>query len=72
MGRIKTALIKRNTLKLLNATDHTTDFDKNKKIVREHMKVSQKIRNSIAGYAVRIKRQEEKKAIKGAKENKDY
>ena len=61
MGRIKTTLIKRNTLKLLQLTDLTTDFDKNKKTVGRHIKVSKKIRNAIAGYAARINSQKKKK-----------
>ena len=64
MGRIKTTLIKRNTLKLLQLTDLTTNFDKNKKAISGHIKVSKKIRNAIAGYAARINSQKKKKEEK--------
>jgi len=57
MGRIKTKLIKRNTLKLFR--DHTqefkTTFDENKKIVEKYAQFpSKKVRNVIAGYVTRL------------------
>lgn len=57
MGRIKTALIKRNTLELISRykKDFTADFNQNKKLVSARTDVSsKKIRNSIAGYITRI------------------
>jgi small subunit ribosomal protein S17e len=57
MGRIKTALIKRNTLELVSKykKDFTTDFDKNKKLVSARADIqSKKIRNTIAGYVTRL------------------
>ncbi len=57
MGRIKTALIKRNTNELIERykKDFTSDFEQNKKLVSARTDVSsKKIRNSIAGYITRI------------------
>lgn len=56
MGRIKTALTKRITFKLLDAHKEkfSTDYSKNKKLVQEHSDVSsKKLRNIIAGYISR-------------------
>ena len=61
MGRVKTALIKRNTLKLfsLYKDKFTNDFNDNKKVVDEVVEVqSKKLRNVIAGYVTRLKKQE--------------
>ncbi len=63
MGRIKTQLVKRMTKQLVR--DHpagvTTDFEKNKEHVNEHMSVSsKKIRNIIAGYATRLAKMQKK------------
>ena len=57
MGRIKTQLVKRTTLQLIeeNADKFKTDFDENKKIVEELANIpSKKLRNIIAGYATRL------------------
>jgi len=57
MGRIKTALIKRVTNKLVqqNRDDFKKDFGSNKKLVTEFADVkSKKIRNVIAGYVTRL------------------
>jgi len=62
MGRIKTTLIKRNTLKMfsLYKDKFTTDFVKNKLVVGELAEVqSKKLRNVIAGYVTRLKKQQE-------------
>ena len=62
MGRIKTTLIKRNTLKMfsLYKDKFTTDFIKNKLVVNELAEVqSKKLRNVIAGYVTRLKKQQE-------------
>jgi len=65
MGRIKTTLIKRTGKMFIESySDELGDFDKNKKIVAENLNVSKKIRNSIAGYIVRLKKQELKKIAK--------
>jgi len=57
MGRIKTVLTKRMTLKLLKVSKErfTEDFEHNKKAVSELTTVSSpKLRNIIAGYATRL------------------
>lgn len=62
MGRIKTTFIKRKTKELLNlhSAKFTTDFEQNKKITSEYTKGgSKKLRNVIAGYLTRLKKQEE-------------
>ena len=62
MGRIKTALIKRVTKKLIkeHGQEFKEDFNLNKAVVERFAIVqSKKLRNIIAGYATRIvKRQE--------------
>ena len=61
MGRIKTTLVKRNTLKLfdLHKDKIKKDFDSNKKIVDVLVDVkSKKLRNVIAGYVTRLKKQQ--------------
>ena len=61
MGRIKSKLVKRtshNLLKEENVFDDT--FDENKKILR-NLFHSKKIRNQVAGYIARIKKQKQKK-----------
>ena len=64
MGKIKTKLIKRtgNTL-MREEIDFNEDFEKNKKLLGNEMP-SKKIKNQIAGYAVRVKRREKVKAEK--------
>lgn len=57
MGRIKTALIKRITFKLLDNHEDKfgTDYEKNKQLVAETTNItSKKLRNVIAGYLSRI------------------
>jgi small subunit ribosomal protein S17e len=61
MGRIKTQLIKRTTMKLMKSyrKSFTKNFDENKKIVQELLNFpGKKIRNIIAGYATRLVRNE--------------
>jgi len=63
MGRIKTTLIKRVTLKLFkeHSDKFSTDFNKNKKEVEKLADVpSKKLRNIIAGYLTRLKQQQQK------------
>ena len=60
MGRIKTQLIKRNTEELMERYgEHLkTDFEENKKVVSQYIDTSsKKMRNVIAGYATRLKKQ---------------
>lgn len=57
MGRIKTKLIKRITLKLVaeHRDEFKKDFKQNKEIVKEFADIpSKKLRNIIAGYATRL------------------
>ncbi len=61
MGRIKTTLIKRKTKQLykLHGEHFTTDFEQNKQKVRQYAIVgSKKLRNILAGYMTRLKKQE--------------
>jgi ribosomal protein S17E len=61
MGRIKTQLIKRTTEELMekDSQDFTTDFTENKRILDSKLKISsKKMRNVIAGYTTRLKKQE--------------
>ncbi|MBU0456676.1 MAG: 30S ribosomal protein S17e [Nanoarchaeota archaeon] len=61
MGRIKTTFIKRKSRELLGMHgDHfTTDFVQNKKIAAQYVVVtSKKLRNIVAGYMTRLKKQE--------------
>ena len=61
MGRIKTMLIKRNTREIMakHGEEFTTDFNKNKRVLDANLTISsKKIRNVIAGYATRLKKNE--------------
>ena len=73
MGRIKTALIKRITFKLLekHKDKFTMDFKKNKELVEEFTDLtSKKLRNIIAGYLARqIKHKDKEKPRAKTKEN---
>lgn len=60
MGRIKTLLIKRIAKKLVKvrSQEFTSEFSKNKELVNKYTNViSQKLRNSIAGYTARLVKQ---------------
>ena len=61
MGKIKSMLIKRTGKKLLSENVFTEDFNNNKKILSSTMP-SKKIKNILAGYMSRLKRQENEKA----------
>jgi len=57
MGRIKTQLIKRTTLKLVKAhrDEFKKDFNENKQIAEKYADIpSKKLRNIIAGYVTRL------------------
>jgi len=63
MGRIKTTLVKRTAEEILekNPDIFTTDFDKAKKKIAEVADIqSKKLRNTIAGYIVRLVKQKNK------------
>ncbi len=58
MGKIKSKLIKRTANALLKkGIEFTEDFEKNKKVLGNTMP-SKKIRNQIAGFLARVKKQE--------------
>jgi len=62
MGRIKSVLIKRTAKQLLKEENSfSEDFDRNKKILGDSMP-SKSVRNKIAGYIARLKRQKETKS----------
>lgn len=66
MGRIKTQLVKRMTRKLIEdyPEEVTTDFNKNKEVVSQHLpEQSKKIRNTIAGYATRLAKSKLKESV---------
>lgn len=68
MGKIKSKMIKRAAEELINKNiPFSIDFEKNKKILGNTMP-SKKIRNQIAGYISRIKKQEKNKPIIQVKE----
>lgn len=60
MGKIKSLLIKRTGKKLLSENVFTEDFDNNKRMLSLTMP-SKKIKNLLAGYISRLKRQENEK-----------
>ena len=61
LGRIKTKLIKRTSLKIFEIYSDriSSDFQENKELLIELVpQVSKKMRNIIAGYLSRLKKQE--------------
>ena len=61
MGKIKTALIKRTSERLVDeGIAFNEDFETNKRILAREMP-SKKVRNQIAGYIARLKKIERKK-----------
>jgi len=59
MGRIKTSFVKRVAMDLYekHADKFTTDFSKNKEIVKQLIDIkSKKIRNVVAGYITSLKK----------------
>ncbi|MBT3404978.1 30S ribosomal protein S17e [archaeon] len=64
MGKIKSKLVRRTLKGLIeNGIEFTEDFEKNKKTLGNTMP-SKKIRNQIAGLAVKVKQQERQQALK--------
>ena len=60
MGRIKTKFVKRKTKELLemHGDKFTTDFSQNKSLTNKNVSVSsKKLRNIVAGYMTRLKKQ---------------
>lgn len=61
MGRIKSTLIKRTALALLKEENKfSEEFEKNKKLLGKTMP-SKRLRNRIAGYITRVKKNLKKK-----------
>ena len=59
MGRIKSKLVKRTSHSLLKEENKFTDkFEENKKLLK-NVTPSKKIRNQIAGYIARVKKQKQ-------------
>ncbi|MFP4523307.1 MAG: 30S ribosomal protein S17e [Candidatus Nanoarchaeia archaeon] len=66
MGRIKTKLVKALTNDVFEkySDEFTTDFEKNKAVVNDvQVGASTKLRNVIAGYATRLKKQQIKNQL---------
>lgn len=61
MGKVKSKLVKRSAHELIKkGISFSEDFEKNKKILGSNTMPSQKIRNQMAGYLSRLKKQEQK------------
>jgi small subunit ribosomal protein S17e len=61
MGRVKTRMAKIIGEKLYreHKDEFTTDFEKNKEIVKKYVDIpSKKLRNVVAGYITRLKKRE--------------
>jgi len=68
MGKIKPKLVKKTSKILLQkGIEFTEDFEKNKKVLKD-IAPSKKIRNQLAGYAIRLKKQESAEKNKLIKE----
>lgn len=60
MGKVKSKLVKRSAHELIKrGVKFSKDFEENKKILGNNTMPSQKIRNRMAGYMARLKKQEE-------------
>ncbi len=58
MGKIKSKMVKRSANTLIKeGIEFTEDFEKNKKILKDTMP-SKKLRNQMAGFLSKIKKQE--------------
>jgi len=63
MGKIKSKLIKKNAKIFVDeGIKFTENFEKNKKILGSNTMPSKKLRNRMAGFLSRLKRQQSKKA----------
>lgn len=65
MGRIRTKFIKKNTRMIMEKYPDKLepDFQKNKKFLKENKNIEiygKKLRNKIAGYAAKLKKDEKK------------
>jgi small subunit ribosomal protein S17e len=61
MGRVKTRMVKIIGEKLYreHKDEFTTEFEKNKEIVKKYVDIpSKKLRNVVAGYVTRLKKRE--------------
>jgi small subunit ribosomal protein S17e len=72
MGRIKTTLVKRTSRQLIEQTPDSfnKEFDQNKKALGRTMP-SKRVRNMIAGYIARLKRQTKKMINDDSNEQKN-
>lgn len=62
MGRIKSTMVKRAAVQLMDGVDcFADDFEINKKLLKDKMP-SKSVRNKIAGYIARLVRQQERKS----------
>jgi len=62
VGKIKSKMIKRSGEDLVKrGIEFTEDFERNKKILGNKGMPSKKIRNQVAGYISRLKKNEKKK-----------
>ncbi|MBU3913136.1 MAG: 30S ribosomal protein S17e [Nanoarchaeota archaeon] len=68
MGRIKSALVKRSTKKMLAEENSFTEKFEDNKIVLGKTMPSKKVRNKIAGYLARLKRVEARESLKALTE----
>ena len=62
MGKIRTEMVKRISIELVNRYERslTTDFEQNKQFLKEiELDVSKKLRNKIAGYVTVVMKIEE-------------
>ena len=70
MGRIKSLQIKRAAKALMSDnSDFTTDFDKNKEVLKSYTLPDKGTRNKIAGYIARLKRAGDIPKPRSTKEN---
>lgn len=64
MGKIKSKLIKRSANELIKkGIEFSEDFEENKKILGTNTMPSKKIRNQMAGYVSRLKKQKRKEEL---------
>ncbi len=64
MGKIKSKLVKRSSKNLIKrGIEFNEDFEKNKKILGNTMP-SKKLRNQIAGYLSKLKKEEKKNQLR--------
>lgn len=71
MGRIKSTMIKKTAIQLMEKIDNFNDsFEHNKKLLKDTMP-SKPIKNKVAGYITRLKRQQTEDKHNGRRNNKE-